>query len=81
MKLPEATGPAEWWLTEFEDEWPYKVAPADVYFARSATQQTVKRDPILRYVSASYPTDGAAYAWIAVAVFVPIWNRLRRREA
>src|SRR5206468_3750680 len=33
LKLPESTGPAECWLTEFEDAWPYKVAPADVYFA------------------------------------------------
>jgi hypothetical protein len=81
LKLPETTGPAEWWLTEFEDEWPYKVAPADVYFSRSAGQDILKREPIIRYVSASYPTDGAAYALIAVAIIMPLWTRLRRRRA
>src|SRR5262249_22636651 len=25
--------PAEWWLTEFEYLWPYKLAPGDVYFS------------------------------------------------
>jgi hypothetical protein len=81
LKLAETTGPSEWWLTEFEDEWPYKVAPADVYFARSPTQQDVRREPTIRYVAAPFPRDGAVYALVAVAVIVPVWNRLRRREA
>jgi hypothetical protein len=33
LKLPANTGPASWWLTEFEDRWPYRAAPADVYFS------------------------------------------------
>jgi Uncharacterized protein conserved in bacteria (DUF2330) len=78
LKLPDTTGPADWWLTEFEDAWPYKVAPADVYFSRSANQDAVKREPITRWVSAPYPTDGTSYAFIAIAVIVPIWSRLRR---
>jgi hypothetical protein len=81
LKLPEATGAADWWLTEFEDSWPYKIAPADIYFARSANQDAVKREPIVRWVSAPYPTDGASYAFVALVVIVPVWRRLRRRSA
>src|SRR5262249_39951441 len=51
LKLPAATGPAEWWLTEFEDDWPYQTAPADVYFSRSPNQDTVRRPPILEYTT------------------------------
>lgn len=50
LKLPENTGPAEWWLTKFEDQWPYRAAPADVYFARGADQNAIKRPPIIEYV-------------------------------
>src|SRR5207237_4622218 len=38
LKLPETSGPKEWWLTEFEDNWPYQVAPSDLYFARDSNQ-------------------------------------------
>jgi hypothetical protein len=79
LKLPRDTGPAEWWMTEFEDEWPYKVAPADVYFSRAATQEAVKREPIIRYVSAPFPTDATAWALAAALVLPFAWRRLRRR--
>jgi hypothetical protein len=79
MKLPETTGPAEWWLTEFEDNWPYKVAPADVYFTRAVNQQTVKRPPIIQYVSAPAPTDIMTYALVALVIVPPMLNRVRRR--
>lgn len=79
LKLPEKTGPSEWWLTEFEDNWPYKVAPADVYFSKAASQDVLKREPIVQYVSSNWPTDGAIYALGAVAIGLPIWRRLRRR--
>lgn len=49
LKLPGDTGPAEWWLTEFEDRWPYKPAPADVTFAKAEDQSPVKREPITVY--------------------------------
>lgn len=80
LKLPETTGPAEWWLTEFEDNWPYKVAPADVYFARAANQQTVKRPPIIQYVAAPLPTDVMTYALVALVVVPPMLNRARRKR-
>jgi hypothetical protein len=78
LKLPETTGPAEWWLTEFEDDWPYKVAPADVYFSRDPDQRAIKRPPIVEYASAHWPPDAMAYALAAVVVLPPLFRRLRR---
>ena len=43
LKLPATTSPANWWLTEFEDNWPYKLAPEDVYFRRAENQEPVRR--------------------------------------
>jgi hypothetical protein len=82
LKLPLATGPAEFWLTEFEDNWPYAVAPADVFFSRSADQTSVRRDLIIRYVSVpAAHRDGDAGMALAVAVVVPflVWRRLMRQ--
>ena len=81
LKLPETTGPAEWWLTEFEDQWPYRVAPADLYFARDDVQTDVRREPIIRYVAAPWPTDITAYALAASLIVPPIVRRWRRRVA
>ncbi len=78
LQLPETTGPASWWLTEFEDEWPYRVAPADVYFARSADQGQLKRPPIIEYVSAPWPADVMVYAFAAVLILPPLLRRVRR---
>jgi hypothetical protein len=78
LKLPEGTGPAEWWLTEFEDDWPYQVAPADVYFGTDSVQTPVKRPPIMQYVSSPWPTDIMVYA-IAVALIGPPLVRRARR--
>jgi hypothetical protein len=80
LKLPETTGPAQWWLTEFEDDWAYRAAPADVYFARASDQDTVKRPPIIEYVSAPWPTDATVYALAAVVVLPPLLRRVRRRR-
>lgn len=79
LKLPDTTGPAPWWLTEFEDHWPYKVAPADLYFARATDQVPVKRQPIVEYVRAGWPTDVTVYAMAAVMVVPPLWRRARGR--
>jgi hypothetical protein len=78
LRLPDSTGPAAWWLTEFEDDWPYRAAPADVTFARDADQGTVKRPPVIEYVAARYPTDATAYALAAALVLVPLLSRCRR---
>jgi hypothetical protein len=79
LKLPENTGPAEWWLTEFEDNWPYAVAPADLYFSRDTNQVPVKRPPIVVHVSLPWPSDVMAYALVAAVVLPPLVRRVRRR--
>jgi hypothetical protein len=43
LNLPSTTGPATWWLTEFEDRWPYGIAAGDLYFARAASQEPLTR--------------------------------------
>jgi len=80
LQLPEATGPAEWWLTEFEDRWPYRAAPADVYFARGADQNSIKRPPIIEYVATSWPTDVMACAFGVAVVVPPLLRRVRRGQ-
>jgi len=78
LKLPETTGPAEWWLTEFEDNWPYQVAPADLVFSRDSNQERVKRPPIIRYVSAAEPVEVMAYSLAAIVALPPLLRRVCR---
>ena len=80
LGLPDTTGPAQWWLTEFEDPWPYRVAPADVYFSAATDQGVVKRPPIVEYVSGSTSPDVAFEGLIFVALVLPVVRRLRRRR-
>jgi hypothetical protein len=56
LKLPESSGPAKWWLTEFEDRWPYGIAPGDLYFAPSKKQEPLARS---LYASSSAGVDAA----------------------
>ena len=79
LKLPEATGPAAFHLTEFEDRWAYVAAPADVAFAPSADQGLVKREPIVEYVQAARPPDAAGVLpGVAVLAAVGLWLARRR---
>jgi len=78
LNLPSTTGPAKWWLTEFEEHWPYQSAPADVYFSRSGDQSTVVRPPIIQYIWSPWTADGMIYALAAVVVGPPLLRRLRR---
>jgi hypothetical protein len=81
LRLPDATGPAEWWLTEFEDNWPYRVAPSDVYFSPSPDQNTVRRPPIVRYISGRQAPDVTPFV-VAVAIGLTfLVGRLRNRAA
>jgi hypothetical protein len=80
LKLPENTGPANWWLTEFEDDWPYRIAPADVYFSRSDNQRDVRRPPIIEYVSSPWPADAMVYALAVVMMVPPLARRIRRAQ-
>lgn len=76
LKLPADTGPAQWWLTEFEDRWPYKVAPADLVFMQAPELGPVRRSPIVEYVSWSPASDPACYALAAVMIYP--WLRRQR---
>lgn len=75
LQLPADTGPAEFHLTEFEDRWPYKVAPADVYFTEAKDQQDVRRPDVYVYQETS--GDVSVAILFAVAC-VPLL--LRRRK-
>jgi len=78
LKLPETTGPAQWWLTEFEDPWPYRPAVADLTFARDADQSTIKRPPIIQYVVSPMPTDVMMFVVVGIVVLPPLLRRTRR---
>jgi hypothetical protein len=84
LNLPRTTGPAEWWMTEFEDKWPYQPAKGDVWFSRSAEQDPVKRNPIVYYKSSSaWPTDIWVYAIgaaIVVLISLGVFRRVRHRR-
>jgi hypothetical protein len=77
LRLPETTGPAEWWLTEFEDNWTYKVAPADVYFSRSQDQSDVRRPPIVQYVQGPAAPDAMPFVFAAAMGLMLVGARLR----
>jgi hypothetical protein len=79
LRLPPATGESTGWLTEFEDNWPYQVAPADVYFARSEDQSAVKRPPIIQYVQARPAPDGMLFVLAGVMALSLAVTRLRNR--
>ncbi len=78
LNLPPTTGPAKWWLTEFEDDWPYRDAPSDVYFVRGGNQNPVRRPPIYEYTSVPWPADGAVYLLAFALVMPPVFRRFRR---
>jgi len=78
LKLPASTGPAKWHLTEFEHNWPYAVAPGDVYFVRDANQEPVKRQPWIEYTAAKSPPDVAGFALVCLALLPAFIIRLKR---
>ncbi|MGI8978260.1 MAG: DUF2330 domain-containing protein [Pirellulaceae bacterium] len=78
LALPDSTGPSNYWLTEFEDYWPYKAAPADLYFSADASQETVKRPPIIQYVNSRGPLDATLLGFLALALTPWAWQRWRR---
>ena len=71
LKLPATTGPAQWWLTEFEDRWPYTKAAGDVWFARDPSQRLAQRSAAPR----GYQCDVALTAFLAVVALRPFRRR------
>ncbi|HEX8915650.1 MAG TPA: DUF2330 domain-containing protein [Humisphaera sp.] len=85
LKLPATTGPSEWWLTEFEDDWPYRAAPGDLTFVRSADQSPVARPPQTVYAAATATTSQGSHGMVVlVAVgsigLLPLVRRRWRRR-
>lgn len=77
LKLPATTGPREFRLTEFEDRWPYKKAPADLYFSPAADQGTLKRPPIIEYYDSIWPQDLMVYVigiGLVLGGIVVVWR-------
>lgn len=79
LKLPESTGPAEFWLTEFEDNWPYEVARGEIYFSRDAQQETVERRPKIVYAAAALPGEVIVGVMVGAAFLLPRMRRFGRR--
>jgi len=78
LQLPADTGPTELRLTEFEDVWPYRVAPSDLAFATSTNQAAFHRPPLVVYTASAsgpWPTDAAAYVLAALVATSPVWRR------
>ncbi len=76
LRLPASTGPAEYWLTEFEDHWQYKLMPADVYFKRDHNQDNVRRAA----AESAHPADATTYAFAVMLIVPPLWRAYRRRR-
>jgi hypothetical protein len=72
LKLDPNTGPPKFWLSEFVDHWPYGVAPGDVYFSRSESQQQVGYHASPRAIDPVFPGT------VALGLILP-WLRRRQR--
>lgn len=83
LKLPKVDPAGSWYLTEFEDAWPYRAAPADVYFAQAADQSPIEREPILRYAAAGPIGAGETLPYIVVVGLfgaMPLMRRFSRGQ-
>ena len=78
LALPDSTGPKEFWLTEFEDYWPYKAAAADLYFSADASQEIVKRPPTIQYVDSRGQMEATLLGFLVLAFTPWAWQRWRR---
>ncbi len=71
LGIPESTGPAKSWLTEFEHHWPYGLAHGDVYF--DPAPKSIKRATA---GMAFDPTMTIVAAWALVPA---LWRAARTR--
>jgi hypothetical protein len=79
LRLPPGAAAGDWWLTEFEDPWPYAKAPSDLYFARNPKQDVLKRPAVVVYTATDGASSDAALA-VASAFAVPLLFRRRRKR-
>lgn len=81
LQLPETTAPGKWWLTEFEDRWPYAIAPADLYFSRADEQETITRPPIIEYVMSPISSDTILFGLVGIAITPWLLKKRRTRSS
>jgi hypothetical protein len=65
LNLPASTGPSKWWLTEIEDQWPYRKAAGDVYFSPVSKQKSIDRS-----TSQHSQTDASGILMLAGLIWV-----------
>ncbi len=80
LGLPKNAVPEHLWLTEFEDNWQFQAAPADLYFATAGDQNPLHRDPIIQYVTSFWPADITVPALATVLIVPPLVRRYRRKR-
>jgi hypothetical protein len=73
LNLDQNVGPAQFWLSEFVDHWPYGVAPGDVYFSPSRDQKEVAK------TDSPNPLDPTLPTMVAASLILP-WARRRKRN-
>lgn len=69
LGLPAGSGPAQWWLTEFEDRWPYAKAAGDLWFQRDAGSRKLAPR---QTASTEKPGDALMLAMLAAGVVLPL---------
>lgn len=72
LGLPADAGPKKWMLTEFENNWPYAAAPADVVFTPNKKQKKVRR------TAAIDRSSGVGLGWAPVAFAMVLVFGMRR---
>src|SRR5262249_45743942 len=78
LKLPGATRPEKWALTEFEDRSSPRPATDDVFYTRSDNQTPRERPAQVHYVSNNLP---GALMFFAIGLYIAapcLWRRLRK---
>lgn len=79
LKLADPKIDSPLWLTEFEDPWPYKKAPSDLYFSKAASQTDVRRPDIIKYVQSGTRGDLVVFA-LAGCLVIPFVMRRRGKR-
>ncbi len=76
LGLPLDSGPAKYWLTEFEDRWRYEIAPSDLFFSKSKENIPIDKPPVQRY-SQSGSGSFSLLAIVGVLAIPALYRRLK----
>ena len=75
LRLPDDTLTGRWWLTTFEDRWPWVQAPGDVWFQPDPRGRRVRRTAV------AAGGDAAVPLWMAAALVLGARRRAGKRGA